>query len=102
MPTYDLRCTACGREWERFSTVAMRYTPCEACSGVVEQLFKHSVQAIPFVAYFDIALGKEITSHAERWTAMRAQHVDYREKMAPGELSARRDRIEQQRREQVR
>jgi hypothetical protein len=62
----------------------------------------------PFIAYDDIALGVHITSLAERWKHMRPQYegdelirgkLEYREKMRPGDLSARRDRIEQQKRE---
>ena len=46
----------------------------------------------PFTPYFDVGLGKEITSLAERKTEMRRQHMDYRDKMSPGALSARQDR----------
>jgi hypothetical protein len=56
----------------------------------------------PFTAYFDIGLGVEVTSHAQRWRLMREAKVDYRDKLSKGELSARRDRVEQQRREQAR
>lgn len=31
----------------------------------------------PFKPYFDIGLGKEITSQAERWSTMRKQGVQY-------------------------
>lgn len=57
---------------------------------------------VPFAPYFDIALGEHVTSLAERWRFMRQQHVDYKDKLSPGQLSARRDRIEQERRERAR
>jgi putative FmdB family regulatory protein len=102
MPSYDLRCTTCGRTWERFSTIAARYDSCEECGGAVEQEFKHSVQSTPFIPYFDFALGVQVSSLAERWRHMRNLHVDYRDKMSAGELSARRDRIEARKREEAR
>lgn len=109
MPTYDLRCLACGREWERASMIAARYDPCDACGGSVEQVFKHSVQSTPFVAYFDVGLGREILGLGDRRAAMRGEiddvsgerrnKLDYREKLAPGEISARQDRLRQQQRD---
>ena len=61
-----------------------------------------SVQTTPFSTYFDYGLGKEITSLGDRWNAMKENHLDYRDKMSPGDLSARKDRIEQRKREQAR
>jgi hypothetical protein len=56
----------------------------------------------PFTPYFDFALGQEVTSHAHRWRLMKEAHVDYRDKMSPGDLSARLDRVEAQKREEAR
>jgi hypothetical protein len=53
----------------------------------------------PFIPYFDFALGKQIDSHAQRWTEMKAAKVDYRDKLSKGDLSARRDKVEQQKRD---
>lgn len=68
-----------------------------------------SVQTDPFKPYFDVGLGKEITSLGDRRAAMRGEiddvsgerrnKLDYREKLAPGEISARQDRIRQQQRD---
>jgi hypothetical protein len=58
-----------------------------------------SVQTNAFVTYFDIGLGVQIDSLGQRWRVMKDQHVDYRDKLSRGDLSARRDRIEQQKRE---
>jgi predicted amidophosphoribosyltransferase len=102
LPSYDLKCQSCGRNWERFSTIAARYDPCESCGGAVTQEFKHSVQATPFSPYFDVALGVHVSSLAERWKHMRNAHVDYRDKLSPGQLSARRDRIEERKKEEAR
>lgn len=99
MPTYDLRCHGCGREWERWSTIAARYDPCEDCGGAVEQLFKHSVQATPFVPYFDLGLGVQVDSLAQRWKHMRNLKMDYRDKPSKGDLSARTDRAMARRKE---
>jgi hypothetical protein len=93
MPLYDLHCTACDRRWERSSTIAHRQDPCEVCGGAVEQEFNPASAYHPFAPYFDIALGCEVTSLAHRWRLMKEHHLDYRDKMSPGDLSARLDRI---------
>lgn len=111
MPIYDLRCEGCGRTWERVSTIAERYAPCETCGAGVVQEFKHSVQATPFIPYFDWALGEQVTSLADRWRLMRPQtdgdeisrgKLEYRDKMSKGDLSARQDRLHQQAQERAR
>jgi hypothetical protein len=56
----------------------------------------------PFQAYFDIGLGEQVNSFADRWRLMRQKGLQYRDLPRPGDLSARRDRVEQQRREQAR
>lgn len=66
----------------------------------------------PFIRYFDFALGQEVTSLAQRWGFMRGEidqetgerrgQLEYRDKMSAGELSARRDRVEAQRKERAR
>lgn len=80
-----------------------------------------SVQTTPFVAYFDVALGKEITSLGDRWAAMRPEgssvhrtadgkeavtegrgQLVYRDKMSRGDLAARNDRIHERLRERGR
>src|SRR2546423_13000851 len=53
----------------------------------------------PFVAYFDIGLGRDITSFADRWRAMRELNVVDRPKLRAGDLSARRDKIEEGKKE---
>ncbi len=68
-----------------------------------------SVQTAPFAAYFDIGLGREVTSLGDRWQAMKGTmdpesgkvwgKLDYREKMSKGALSARMDRIHEQKRD---
>lgn len=102
MPTYDLKCTACGREWERLSTIAARYEPCETCGGAVEQQYKHSVQSTVFVPYFDYGLGVQVNSLAERWTHMRRNGLQYRDLPSKGELSARADKAAERRKEEAR
>jgi hypothetical protein len=61
-----------------------------------------SVQGQVFVPYFDIGLGVEITSLAERKRWMRNLHMDYRDKPTKGELSARADRAHERRKEEAR
>ena len=52
-----------------------------------------SVQTAPFLPYFDIGLGREVTSLGDRWAGMRRAHRDYRDHPSAGDRAARRDRI---------
>jgi len=61
-----------------------------------------SVQTDPFVQHFDFALGAEVTSLGDRRRLMKDLHLDYRDKMSAGDLSARRDRVEAAKREEAR
>jgi hypothetical protein len=54
-----------------------------------------SVQTTPFAEYFDFALGRSVTSLGDRWQGMKAEKLTYRDKVSRGDLSARRDRIEE-------
>jgi hypothetical protein len=56
----------------------------------------------PFTPYFDFALGEEVTTLAHRHRLMRQNHLDYRDKMRPGDLSARLDRVHEERKERAR
>jgi hypothetical protein len=56
----------------------------------------------PFTHYFDFALGEEVTSLAQRRRLMRQNHLDYRDKMSAGDLSARRDRVHEEGKERGR
>lgn len=56
----------------------------------------------PFRPYFDIALGAEITSLAQWNRTMREKHADLGDGLSKGEMSARRDKREANRREDVR
>lgn len=53
-----------------------------------------------FSPYDDFALGEHVTSPAHRRQLMREKKLEYREKVSPGELSARRDRGEEKRKEE--
>ncbi len=81
-PTPEL-CTVCGLPLE------VGDWPC------VTTIRPHgkSVQTSAFAAYFDQGLGREVTGLGDRHAAMREKKLDYRDKMSPGDLSARNDRI---------
>lgn len=102
MPVFDIRCPTCNRQWERICLYASKYLPCETCGGPVEQAYSHSVQATVFTPYFDIGLGQQINSLPERRKAMRNARMDYRDLPDKGTLSARRDRMEERRKEERR
>lgn len=98
---WDLRCEDCGAEALDVSCSVFALPPCASC-GRAMGLFSRAAYH-PFIPYFDIGLGKEIASLAERRTAMRGHideesgirrgQMDYRDKMSKGALSARADRL---------
>lgn len=51
-----------------------------------------------FEPYFDIGLGKHVTGWGDIRQEMRRKKLDFRDHPTDGDLSARRDRIEQQKR----
>jgi hypothetical protein len=105
-------CRRCGQS---LAVCVCRADRCERCGvryGVGQWPFckgghDWSSQLHTFAAYFDVGLGIEVNNPGDRYAAMRGEktcdgdvikpQLDYREKVSPGELSARRDRIEQQR-----
>lgn len=54
-----------------------------------------------FAPYFDIGLGAHVEAPDQRRRLMKQHHLDYRDHPSNGDLSARRDRIEQQKRERA-
>jgi len=59
-------------------------------------------KALPSKGYeprFDIGLGEYVTGWGDIRQHMRRNRLDFRDKMSRGQLSARRDRIEQQKRD---
>lgn len=53
---------------------------------------------VPFKPYFDIALGRQINSLADRWRAKRELHCDEVDGLSRGDLSAVHDRARERRR----
>lgn len=100
----------------------MTEEPCQVCGkplavgqqGCIVRVVPHEPVGVyhPFTPYFDFALGVEVTSLAHRWSLMKGEidrdtgerrgQLDYRDKMSAGELSARRDRVEAERKERAR
>jgi len=99
MPRYDVHCATCDRTWERACAIADRHAACETCGGPIERLWTTSTPADGFEAFFDIALGRYVTGWGDIRKGMREEHLDFRDKMRPGDLSARRDRIAEQQQE---
>jgi hypothetical protein len=62
--------------------------------GCISTIRPHGPLAQPsgFTAYFDVGLGEYVTSLGQRHQLMRRNKLDYRDKMSPGDVSARRDR----------
>lgn len=64
----------------------------------------------PFTPYFDWGLGVEVTSLAQRWSLMKKQEdgegvivrerLEYRDHPSKGDLAARRDRVEERKKQQ--
>lgn len=92
---WDLSCPVCHVIENDVACSIFAIPACPTCGGprfLGDRAIHH-----PFIPYFDFALGAEVTSHAHRWRLMKEAHVDYRDKMRPGDLSARLDRVEAQR-----
>lgn len=112
---HETRCRRCGNllGWCECATVV-----CEMCCrrfGVGQSprcLDGHDYVSgyHPFTPYFDVGLGREVTSLADRWQGMKAQPPDeftegrpkleYRDHPTKGELAARKDRAMQRRKAQ--
>jgi hypothetical protein len=92
--------------------VAADTFPCEVCGlplrvgeqGCIYTVRPHEPVGSyhPFTEYFDFALGEHVTSLAQRHRLMRTAHLDYRDKISTGEISARKDRAHEKRKEQAR
>lgn len=79
-----IRCPDCGHEF-----------------GVGEWPFCPHGAVIPrggFEPRFDIGLGEHVTGWGDVKQHMRRKHLDYREPPSAGDISARRDRIEERKR----
>jgi hypothetical protein len=95
-------CQVCGQP------IAVGEWPCI----VTPRPHRRSVQTAPFASYFDVGLGREVTSLGDRWAAMKgvttcdgevvSERLEYRDKVSKGELAARRDRHEQTKRDRAR
>ena len=81
------------------------YTPLSAgVHGVNVCPYEPRRDMIPsqgFEPRFDIGLGEYVTGWGDIRQQMRRKHLDFRDHPSPGDLSARRDRAMQQRRERV-
>lgn len=107
---------ACTREDGKWIRAAMVPAPdlCAVCGkplqvgqqGCIVRIVEHEPVGVyhPFIPYFDIALGEQVDSHAQRWRLMKQredpatgeivrERLEYRDKMSKGDLSARHDRI---------
>jgi hypothetical protein len=88
----------CKRCEQTFALCPKCNTPYTAPMSPLCRDFHQAPQAYHvFTAYFDIGLGVEITSLAQRKRIMKENHMDYRDKMKPGEVSAREDRSRERR-----
>jgi hypothetical protein len=83
---------------------------CEKCGKTLEigefpfcgHGFPGTREYRPFRPYFDVALGAEVTSLAQWNRTMREKHADLTDSPSKGQLSARKDRCEQDRQERRR
>lgn len=95
MPNYDVECPNCGT-YERFKTMADRHAPCDKCQSPIQIQLGQSTLYHPFTHYFDMGLGAEVTSLAQRRRLMKAAGFDFRDHPPKGELSARIDKAHEQ------
>ncbi len=77
-------CDACGVEYGI------------GCSPFCKDRHGRVIPGGAFEPRFDVGLGEYVTGWGDIHKRMREKHLDYRDHPSPGDLSARRDRIEQQ------
>jgi hypothetical protein len=107
---WDLVCVGCGALERDVACSIFAVPTCPSCGA--ERRLTDRADYHPFTPYFDFALGVQVDSLADRWRHMRGTidrdsgqrvgQMDYRDKMSKGDLSARQDRIEQQKQQQER
>lgn len=103
MPLYDYRCEQCEVEIERIAPMAARHEQrCDTCSGRLVLVLKPQRTYVPFNPYYDEGLDVEVTGRQHRQRVMRDLKVDYRDRPSPGDLSARRDKMMERRKERLR
>lgn len=104
MARLDARCLSCGHVFEFVRAVAdWPKTPaCEQCGEPTEHAHVSSQEYRPFKPYFDVALGQEITSFAQRESVRRSLQADFCDQPRAGDLSARQDKMHEDRRERMR
>ncbi len=102
MPNYALQCQR-HHKFERTCFYRDKFAPCPTCGAPVENdWMAPSRQSHPFASYFDWGLGVEVTSLGQRHQLMRENALDYRDKLKPGDISARNDRINERKKEEGR
>ena len=88
MTVAEIRCERCG--------TALRVGDFPFCPHAPTQPYR------PFISYFDIGLGREITSLAQRNRVEHQTNSVARDTMSKGRISERLDKIRDAKREQVR
>lgn len=98
MPLYDLHCEACHRDEELACPIAERQAQtCQTCGERLIVVLKPRKMK-GFEPHFDIGIGRDVTGWGDVKKAMRENTLDFRDHPSAGDLSARKDRIEQQKR----
>lgn len=98
MPNYDVECPNCGPSERINVPIDERDAPCETCGSPVQVLITVGTKSKGFEPYFNDGLGVYVTGQGDINKAMREASADYRPLPTKGDLSARRDRIEERRR----
>lgn len=96
MPNYDVECPTCGT-YERFKKIADRRDPCDKCGSLVDVLITASHKTTGFEPYFDYGLGIEVTGQGDINKMKREHNLYDKDPPSKGEVSARRDRINEKR-----
>lgn len=106
MPIYDYNCPNCGHV-EQYSPVSTceEQKRCSTCGADLEWIRfpkPRNGEYRPFEPYFDEGLGVMVTGREHRRRVMRDQQCDFRDHPSPGQISARKDWANQQRKERAR
>jgi len=99
----DYVCSNCG--WEGEYLVRSSEDPdsnhCRQCECILTKVQRPQRHYKPFAPYFDDQLGVEVTGRDHRRRIMRDMQVDFKDHMSQGDLTARKDRAMQTRKELV-
>ena len=99
MRLYDYVCHYCNWAGEKLAPVDQRHEQdCDHCGRRLEKVLRPQRSYKPWEPYFDEGLGVHVTGKQHRARVMRDLGMEFKDHMSKGDLSARKDKVYEQRR----